>query len=178
MRRLPGICLLLALSIFLTSIQCSPLSTMSVKALRGGGIGKGTKRSRGNPEPVAEGHEEGGNVASFQDDRTPPIKAPRRSWWNLSWRGGRKDGDSGNLVKDMLQSALHRARGLFSWSRASSSIFATRKSKASQSRGLVFKDDHDQPTAVRRQIEFYFSDSNLPSGTTVTIPLSRRTKNC
>jgi hypothetical protein len=126
--------------------------------LRGGGFGRGMKRPR---EKQTEHRSVGNSARGWEPDdgRAPRSKVPRRSWWNL-W------GDRGampSILGDAVQSAFESAKRLFSWSLSPSSP-GRKQSDVDKDGRLVFEGDNDKPAAIKRQIAFYFSDSNLPTG--------------
>ena len=127
--------------------------------LRGGSFGRGVKRPR---EKQTEHGSMGNSARGWEPEagRAPRSKAPRRSWWNL-W------GDRGampSILGDVVQSAFESAKRLFSWSHTPPTAYGRTPSDVDKDGRLVFEGDNDKPAAIKRQIAFYFSDSNLPTG--------------
>jgi hypothetical protein len=96
----------------------------------------------------------------------PATKRPRSSWWSGSFIA------TAGRMASAVATAVRRL-GLPSWIAAAGrtrNVAAEtgdgKGGRAERKRWAVvrFKGDEDKPTAVRRQIDFYFSDSNLPTG--------------
>lgn len=151
--------LLLLLCMKLMDVSSSLSSRVRVgTSLRGGGSGRGMKRAR---EKETEDYSVGDSTKGLEpeDGRAPKPKVPRRSWWSL-W--GERSVMT-NILGDVVHSAFESARRLLSWSQ--SPVSPGQKQPPFDKDGrLVFEGDHDRPVAIKRQIAFYFSDSNLPTG--------------
>lgn len=126
--------------------------------LRGGGAVRVTKRVR-----VERLDEERGQSAVGLDafeDGAPLAKVARNSWWNL-WESRNANQ---NLLSSTVQFALDGAKRLLAWSRTSISAHQSGGIEEEKRGRIVFSGDNDRPSAIMRQIRFYFSDSNLPNG--------------
>jgi hypothetical protein len=150
--------------------------------LRGGGWnpGRGVKRSSRDDDwrPADQSLSDITGSATTDMAKAGMMRPTKvaRSAWSWGWGPGGKDSeDDGGLatgVLDKLASSASRAwqgaMRLFSWPRASSDRNPTTrpslKKRSSNNTRLVFSGDQDRPAAIKRQIDFYFSDSNLPSG--------------
>jgi hypothetical protein len=108
----------------------------------------------------------------------PATKRARSSWWSGSWARAAASPTAliatAGRMANAVATAVRRLR-LPSWlvaakkaSNAAAETGGGKGGRAERKRWVVvrFKGDEDKPTAVRRQIDFYFSDSNLPTGRT------------
>jgi hypothetical protein len=115
----------------------------------------------------------------------PATKRLRSSWWSGSWAraaaspaalistAGRMANAVATAVRRLwLPSRLAAAEGP---SGAAAETGGGKGGRAERKRWVVvrFRGDEDKPTAVRRQIDFYFSDSNLPTGPREDTPTPR-----
>jgi hypothetical protein len=117
---------------------------------------------------------------TFNETSAPQAKRRRTSWW-----------DGSSLARAASPAALFATAGRVAtaiaaavrgwkppWRAAASApASAAGVRMGSGRKGWVvvrFKDDGDKPAAVRRQIAFYFSDSNLPNGASRSLPALRR----
>jgi hypothetical protein len=151
-----------------------------VMPLRGGGwtSGRGVKRSYREddwrPADLSLNDMTLSTTDMAKAGMMRPTKVARSAWswpWGL---GGKYSDDVGRHATGVLDKlatsasrAWQRALQLFSWSSAPTDRNPTRpfqKRRSSNTTRLVFSGDQDRPAAIKRQIDFYFSDSNLPSG--------------
>lgn len=127
--------------------------------LRGGA---GNKRPRDEADGNSTEWQKAGTKCSGLEERNdggpPAAKVARRSWLGL------KSGNSvwGSGLLEMAASAVRGAMSMFSLGKISGRGSAGAKGKSLTK--VVFTGDQDRPSAIKRQIEYYFSDHNLPTG--------------
>jgi hypothetical protein len=152
--------------------------TRPVLELRGGGwlSGRGVKRSREDDwRPLDSSLQDaGGDGIDAGAEMMRPTKVARSAWawgWHAQKTSSSEDvGHVGQVFQKLVSSASSAWQGalrILSWSSNTNTKLqvSASKKKGSYNTKLVFSGDVDKPAAIKRQVEFYFSDSNLPTGT-------------